>query len=191
MTIPQIISPKEKWNPVPDYEGLYSVSDRGRVRSHDRRVWDSNGWWRQIHGRVLSPGRLYNGYLLCVFSVDSVRKNYRVHHLVLEAFVGPRPAGMEARHLDGNPQNNQLKNLQWGTKKQNGADKILHGNSCRGEKHNKARLTENNVHEIRRHLNVGRWSQQKIATVFGVARPTISHINRGATWAWLPIEKEK
>ncbi len=50
-----------------------------------------------------------------------------VHQLVLEAFVGPCPSGLECRHLDGNPDNNQLENLRWGTRLENMADKKLHG----------------------------------------------------------------
>ncbi len=74
-----------------------------------------------------------------------------VHRLVLEAFIGPSPPGMECRHLDGNPRNNNLDNLKWGTKKENMQDMMRHGSQIypRGEKSRAAKLTNEIAQEIR------------------------------------------
>jgi hypothetical protein len=101
--------------------------------------------WRKLKG-IPTKG----GYILVQLFSNSRRKTFHVHRLVLDAFVGPRPAGMECRHLDGNPKNNRLDNLCWGTKTENRADSMRHGTLYRkpGEDHPDAFLTEALVREI-------------------------------------------
>lgn len=111
----------ENWKPVigwPEYE----VSDQGRVRSLDRYRPGRNGCVRLIRGRVLG-NRSRKGYLRVRFPD---RQDKFVHVLVLEAFMGSRPAGHETRHLDGDKTNNNLANLAWGTSEENKADRKRH-----------------------------------------------------------------
>jgi len=108
--------------PIPGHPG-YFVSDDGRVFSECGmgRAKSKYGWPR----RELRPGIAKEpGY---PFVVLSGKKGRFVHRLVLETFVGPRPHGMEARHLDGDRTNNRVENLRWGTRKENVADAIKHG----------------------------------------------------------------
>lgn len=73
-----------------------------------------------------------------------------VHRLILEAFVGPCPDGCQTCHFpDRDPANNRLKNLRWGTRKDNAADRDQHGNALRGTRHPAAKLTEKDVRAIR------------------------------------------
>lgn len=117
------MSDGEKWLPVPGYEGIYEVSDLGRVRSLDRL--DSLGRLRP--GLELRPRVDRGGYLL-IHAGGKPRRTLRVHRLVLLAFVGPPPEGAdEALHGDGDPSNNALPNLRWGTRAENAADCLLHG----------------------------------------------------------------
>lgn len=113
----------ETWLPVPGYEGIYEVSDLGRVRSLDRI--DRCG--RQLYGRVLKLRNDKDGYQQ-FHAGGSPRRILRVHRLVLLAFTGA-PAGVstECLHIDGNPANNRLANLRWGTVSENIADQIRHG----------------------------------------------------------------
>ena len=111
----------ETWKPVPGYEGLYEVSDFGRVRSLDRRVRCAHGGTRFVRGQVLRPGTM-NEYGHVSVMLGRGGGSRCVHDLVLSAFVGPRPEGFEARHLDTNGFDNRLPNLAWGTKSQNGKD---------------------------------------------------------------------
>lgn len=114
----------ERWLPVADCEG-YDASDRGRVRS-----WWKRGWQRGLmpEPRIMSPGLAGAGYaMVTLCPPGKPRRHAYVHHLVLEAFVGPCPLDMECRHLDGNPANNRPDNLAWGTKQENTADKVVHG----------------------------------------------------------------
>lgn len=95
----------EKWRDVVGYEGYYQVSDRGNVR-HSR------------NGILRLTQRNKSARYLCVhLSVNGQSKVISVHRLVVEAFIGSQPTGHEVRHLDGNPQNNNLDNILWGTKK--------------------------------------------------------------------------
>lgn len=125
----------EKWLPVVGYEGVYDVSDLGRVRSLDRT--DSRG--HRIRGRLLKlVSKAETGpdsRQTVSIHWGGVQRTRLVHHLVLEAFIGPRPDGMEACHGDGDARNNAVSNLRWGTHQSNEADKLAHGT------HPKANIT--------------------------------------------------
>lgn len=105
-----------------------------------------------------------------------------IHRLVIEAFVGPCPKGMECRHKDGNCKNNHLENLSWGTKKENGKDRVKHGTSLVGIKHPKAKLTEESVTEIRRMYATGKYYQKEIGEMFEVDKDHISNIVLRKSW---------
>lgn len=115
--------PIDSWRPVVDYEGLYEVSDQGRVRSLDRR--DAAGRW--VHGRAVQPVVHHRGHLRVSLWSGGRRTQVFVHRLVLEAFRGPAPDGMEACHNDGKPTNNRLENLRWDTQSENQLDRVRHG----------------------------------------------------------------
>lgn len=117
----------EEWRPVVGFPD-YFVSDHGRVRS--------THVWRGRHGAILNGCLDRTGYRqVCLRPAGGGKKSVRVHVLVAQAFLGPRPAGHETRHLDGDKLNNQLKNLAYGTCSENNLDKVRHGT------HNMARKT--------------------------------------------------
>ncbi len=128
----------ETWKPVVGLDGRYDVSDLGRVRNHRT-------------GQILKTSLI--GGAACYHSVNLPSpKGFRrriVHRLVLEAFVGPCPPGMQGAHCDGNPDNNALANLEWKTPKANSEDRIIHGTSKKGSKHNLAILDEAAVISMR------------------------------------------
>ena len=123
----------EEWLPVVGFEGIYEVSDHGNVRSLDRFIANPlpTGVMRRqfITGKQLKPGLAKSG----AYPYVNLSKGYKdqkskhVHRLVMDAFVGPRPTGMHVRHLDGNPTNNKLSNLTYGTPSENGRDAVRHG----------------------------------------------------------------
>jgi hypothetical protein len=120
-------STEEVWKDCPGHPG-YQVSSLGRVRSF--RVPRSTNKTSQLP-RVLAQlalGSKGNKYPAVTLGRLSGRcPAYRIHNLVLLAFVGPRPSGMEACHGDGNPWNNALSNLRWDTRTANVADAKRHG----------------------------------------------------------------
>ena len=147
----------ERWLPVRGYEGLYEVSDAGRVRSLDRIV-SRNG------GQALSQGRILRatnsgGYGLIRLNVNKVERPVKVHVLVLESFVGPRPAGMCACHINGNSQDNRLENLRWDTPSSNTVDTIRHGTHHNASKTHCKRGHEFTPENTGRQ-RTGRWCRQ-------------------------------
>lgn len=113
----------ENWLPVVGYEGLYEVSDRGRVRSL-ARVCAAG---RKRKGRILSQSSGRYGHRRVVLYRDAVRTQWMAHVLVLTAFVGPRPEGMECCHGNGNPADNRVENLRWDTRSANQRDSVRAG----------------------------------------------------------------
>jgi hypothetical protein len=121
----------ESWRAVPGYEGLYEVSDHGRVRSLDRVVITANGKRLPVRGRVLRPSQRPNAgrgtYRNAILSQDGQTRNFKVHVLVMSAFVGPRPPGMVVCHDNGDGTDNRLANLRYDTPAANMADARRHG----------------------------------------------------------------
>ncbi len=148
----------ELWRPVPS--SYLEVSSLGRVRSH---AWGKS--------RILKPYPNVAGYLAVNWRTDGKRFARLVSHLVLEAFVGPRPEGQETRHLNRDNQNNRLDNLAWGTRQENNEDKVRHGTSLR-------KLTMEQAQEIREASSAG-VSGRKLARAYGVSNPVVVHILRG------------
>lgn len=119
---------QEEWRPVVGYEGYYEVSNLGRVKSVERRIPASRGsGYRTMRGRILRQGTHSGGYGMVYLCVHGKKLNQHVHLLVLTAFRGPRPAGMVCCHNDGDPTNNRLDNLRWGTQADNLRDQVRHG----------------------------------------------------------------
>ncbi len=105
----------------------------------------------------------------------------RIHVLVLETFVGPRPEGLICRHLDGNPLNNHVNNLRWGTAEENYDDRRRHGTDNTGSRHGRATVNEDQVLVIKRRLATGE-RHKDIAADFGVNRGVVSAISAGKSW---------
>lgn len=179
---PQSIPPPdsvdgEKWLPVPGYEELYDVSSHGRLR----RASKSN---MAPAGYILKPALDHEGYPRYRLS----RRRYwtvKAHRLVAIAFLGEPPfAGAHVAHYDGNKENNHLSNLRWATAQENEADKKRHGTAKRarlGEEHHFAKLTEDLVARMRRHV-LGGHAIKATAHQFGVAYLTAYDAIVGNTW---------
>lgn len=118
---------EERWLPVVGWEGFYQVSDHGRVRTVSRKVSTGRGW-RIVPQTVRRPGPTRCGYLNITMSRPGRVSTRTIHTVVLEAFVGPRPLGMEACHRDGDKANNTLSNLRWDTHRANIEDAVRIGN---------------------------------------------------------------
>ena len=112
------------------------------------------------------------------------RKTSKVYQLVQECFgEWPRPEGMECRHLDGDPLNSHIDNLTWGTGKDNWADRRRHGRDVNGENNGRAKLSAEQVKEIRALLAEGELSQAEIGRIYKTPSVTINHIKTGYTWS--------
>ena len=117
------------WKPVVGWEGEYEVSDTGQVRSLDRTQTLKNGQRRSYRGRLLRPQATNPSglHLQVQLRRPGEYRFYRVHQLVLTAFVGPCPDGLMCRHRNGNGHDNRIENLVWGTAEENQQDRVEHG----------------------------------------------------------------
>lgn len=161
----------EEWRDVVGFEGLYQVSNLGRVKSLDRYVHMSAShkavaYKRFVKGCVLRPGASNYGHLSVVLGRNKTRM---VHDLVMRAFVGPPPPKHECCHNNGDPKDNRLSNLRWGTRSENNFDAVRHGT--------RGKLTAQQVADIRAQLkNETRGLQSALARQYGVALCTINSI---------------
>lgn len=183
--------PFERWLPVVGWEGRYEASDRGRVRSLERRVEYMPGRVRTCAARIMRQSPDKDGYLNVNLApgANGLRASKtRVHRIVLAAFVGPCPEGMEGCHGPGGRGNNRLGNLRWDTHTSNIGDKVAQGTAQRGEKNGWTRLTADQVTEIRA-LMGGGWRRRDtagIAARFGVSEGHLYSIHYRKCWAHLP-----
>ncbi len=176
------------WKDIPGYEGIYKISRNGTVRSLDRFVKSKSKLGKVFEvmmvGRKLKwtqwKGKKY--FSVCLCDVNGNEKRLHVGRLVLEAFVGPCPEGMQCCHNDGDPSNNKLGNLRWDTLKNNQKDRVKHGTMPYGENNPAARMTWEIVEECRRRYYIGKEPQYVLAREFGVSANALSQAINGITW---------
>lgn len=160
----------ERWLDVVGYEGLYQISNRGRLRIFGRWVSNQCGrYWRPEE--ICGPW----GYRQkVVLKGAGLYRKVLVYHLVLEAFVGPKPDGMEACHFpDKDPGHNCAENLRWDTHAGNHQDRIIHGTSNAGEANGRAVLTDAKVYEVKALYRSGNYSRNLLAKMFRVCYGTV------------------
>ena len=156
----------EEWRNVVGFEGLYEISNHGNVRSLKTG---------KIKNQTIN--KKDNRPFLNLWK-ENKQKIMRPHKLVLEAFVGICPQGMECCHNDGNTFNNHIDNLRWDTHTSNIHDRIKHGTSNRGERCGTSKLTLEQVNSIRKDDRL----QRIIAEEYGVKQSLISRIKNGVRW---------
>jgi hypothetical protein len=177
----------EEWRDAPGWEGVYEVSNLGRIR---RSVLAKPGKG-SVPGMILSlSGRIdTNGYQITQFYRNQKRTTVKVHSLVAGAFLGPRPPWIQVNHKNGVKTDNRLENLEYVTGVENVRHAVRTGlvdpkklsaaqrKACRA----RAKLTAENVREIRRRAAEGE-TRVSLATEFGIHRMTVGEIVRGEIW---------
>lgn len=127
----------EEWRSVQGYEGIYKISNFGRVFSEKRKL-------------IMSPSKIAEGYLGVTFRTPGKRKTPRVHRLVAIHFIDNPENKPEVNHIDGDKTNNHYKNLEWCTRSENMKHAFSLGlNDLKGENGSNCKLTEREVKEIR------------------------------------------
>lgn len=167
----------ENWQPVTGWEGLYEVSDQGRVRSFDRV--DRLG--RRRRGRVLSLFVNNHGYLSVCLADGSRRGPRSVHNLVIEAFKGPRLNGYVVRHGPGGQHDNRICNLSYGTHSQNESDKHRDGTVRLGEQNPNSKLDVDKVLYGVALYRQGK-SLREVSNILKISPTTVHQIVTGKTW---------
>lgn len=164
----------ERWRDIEGYEGLYEVSDLGRVRSMDRIVAHPMGPTR-LKGRMMRAWQDNKGYPMVILYRDGTRRSTKVHAIVAAAFLGPRPPQHEVCHVDGTRTNNRVSNLRYDTRYENGRDTLAHGTRNKID-------PDGNGKQIREMVAAG-MSQRAIAAVIGCSQPAVSYFLLGQTHA--------
>lgn len=168
----------EEWKDIEGYEGLYQVSDMGRVKSLARPG--------RKEDKVLKGSPNTTGYLTVQLRKNSQRTSMLVHRLVMIAFEPIEDLSLTVNHKDLNIQNNKVSNLEWCTQAENNdhywntADLSERLPTPSGESHHLSKLTEDDVREIRKLR--GTMSNIKIGAMFGVKEGSIRNIFNGVTW---------
>lgn len=164
----------EIWKPIPGWEGIYSVSSLGLVkRDYPYKIGGVS---------ILKPNcKGWGGYQTVKLCNKRHQKRMLVHHIVLLAFHGKRPGGQEARHLNGNRQDNRACNLAYGSHSENCADTVRHGRIRRGEDSPTAKLSASDVREIRGLALI--MTHRDIARRYLICKSEVSYIVNRKSWA--------
>lgn len=184
---------EEIWRDIPGYEGYYQVSNMGRVRSLDRWVQNKDprgSYLRKFPGKILKPFPDENGYQYVSLAKEGKTRRGCVHILVLRTFIGERPLNYDCNHRNGKKGDNRLENLEYCTKSEN----LLHSynlldrahGGVAGSKHHKAKLTDNDIMNIRKLYSSGEYTQKQLGKLFGVTQTNISNIVIGIGWKHIP-----
>ena len=172
---------------IPGIEIRHVGSLPGIAAGSDGTIWrcrlsDGMIFWRRLNHRSI-----INGYHNMTFRIKRPTETVKirgVHTLVLEAFRGPCPPGMEACHFpDPDKSNNHLDNLRWDTRSENHHDAAIRSRFRRGEEIQK-KLTNSDVIRIKKSIRSG-MSGADLARMFGVTESVISRIRHGKLWAHL------
>lgn len=177
----------ETWRPVANYEGVYEVSNLGRVRTLERRVKFCRGRTRVQKGKILSQKLSDKGYCYVEFWKNGHRKVKTVAHLVAEAFIGPRPQGLFVLHGPNGKIDNSVQNLSYGTAKENNYDRLRDGTLPLGEMHALSKLTEEKVRLIFYFYNLG-WHKKNIAAMMNVTYQNVHAVLIGKTWKHIILQ---
>lgn len=163
---------REHWRPVPGLFGSYEASNLGRVRSVERIASDG----RKLRGKVLRPSSQRSGHRGVSLSKGGRVVKRRVHVLVLQSFKGFAPAGQETRHRNGDPADNRLANLCYGTRRQNALDMYSTGKRA-GERSHFAKLSDARARRLYRLRGVV--SSRVAAARYGISSSYVRQLWRG------------
>ncbi len=173
----------ERWKPIISYEGVYEVSDMGRIK---RIAADRHN----LVGRILKLQKNHDGYSIVSLCKNSKLKTFLVHRLVLKSFIGSFPKGFESNHKNGSRSDARLENLEIVTHSENQKHsyRVLNRQpvNVQGSKNPAAKLTEADICFIRTRSRDG-FTGSQIAKLFGVAKSTISEILSGRIWSHVPV----
>ena len=173
-----------KWKPIPDTDRLYWVNNYGRVESR-----------RYGKKRILKGGKVYKDYKtryylrVTITDKEGNRVRYLIHRLVLSLFKGNPENLPQVNHKDGDRTNNRIDNLEWCTQSYNTKHSIhvlgnvpVGNNKAKGDKNPGAKLSWDQVDEIRKQNQLKRKNQSQLAKEYGITRIGINKIVNNKSW---------
>ncbi len=172
---------KEVWKDIPDYIGHYQVSNLGRVKSLKNKI-------------ILKPAYNNDGRAMISLCRNSIQNNRQLGCWMLDAFKGVKnDPSFTCSHLDGDCTNISLSNLVYESASDNYSRRKQHGTAWdqRGSLSNSAKLTEQNVIDIKQHIVNGKHSLTKIAEAYHVDASLVSMINTNKRWEHIKWPKRE
>lgn len=163
--------PNEIWKPILGYEGLYEISNLGRVKSLPK----IKGRYMQKNSNLLNPKTNRDGYLCITLQCDKLKKHVQLHRLVTINFIPNLTNLPQVNHIDGNKKSNHVDNLEWCASKEN----INHGWEIGLYKRLRSpmrRFTDEQIFEIKELYKT--MSQHAIGKRYGVSHGSIGRIVR-------------
>lgn len=170
-----------EYRPIIGFEN-YRVGSDGSVWSRLQRSSKKGTWQATDNWTSRSPVRNKKGYASVRLRRDGRYFASFVSHLVLTAFVGPRPDGQEARHGVAGNRDDSVSNLCWGTRKENTRDQYEHGTRARGERSGKGVLTEALVISILAEYSQGGVSYRSLAKKYRIDHTTLRRVVLRKLW---------
>lgn len=172
----------EIWKDIVGYEGLYQISNFGRIKSVERVVIKKNDRKNYVKETVLRFGINTSGYYIVSLYKNAKPKTHRVHRIFATEFLPNYENKPNINHIDGDKLNNNLHNLEWVTQKENIQKAFETGlvNNT-GVNNGQCVLNENKVLKIKKLLSAGE-TQSSIAKKYNVTRSCILKINLNKTW---------
>jgi hypothetical protein len=169
---------KETWKDIKNYEGLYQVSNLGRIKSLIRHYHPKE--------QILNP-TLVQGYFYIILSKNNIHKSFKVSRLTAQTFITNPENKPQVNHKDGIKTHDYIENLEWCTNQENTIHSFKMGLQIpvKGEKHGKSKLKENDILKIRRLRNDDKLTLKTIANLFNITITTVYDILHGKSWGWL------
>lgn len=186
----------EEWKTIPGFVGLYEASNLGRIKSIPRKLTrpsprnQNKMQTRWYGGGILRAHEIKSGgskfpYLTLTLSKDRIQYKFLVHRLVLMAFIGECPLGMQGCHNDGNGLNNAIENLRWDTPSNNQLDRKKHGTEwapvMKGEDHPGSKLLDKDIIYIRS-VPPYKNRAKDLANKFNITKNSIHQIIGRRSW---------
>lgn len=181
--------PGEKWGDIEGYEGLYMVSNYGRIKSLKRLAKNKHGVKnRVVREKIMSlstGGKGEHWYQIVTLTKNGEKKSFTVHRLVGKSFVGGYFDGAVINHKDGCKSNNYYKNLEWVTHIENNEHALKSGllNPPIGERCANSKLKKEDVINIRTIWNSKSLNQKEIADMYGITQSNVNKIIKRVSWA--------
>ena len=171
---------KEIWKDIPNYEGLYQVSNLGRVKGLDRTVCGKDGKSYTKRGKILKNKMGTNGYHYVCLYKNNKQKTFMIHSLVALNYIGERPKNYDICHISGDKLDNTVYNLKYDTRTENFNDMYR-----QGRKNPRGKLSIEDVVKMRKMYKTGKYTYEKLADLFNVDPSNTSAIIRRKTFTWL------
>lgn len=184
---------EEIWRDIPNYEGIYKVSNKGSVKSLNRvENYTYKGYEvsRFRKGRILKQKNTYDGYLESTLLKHGKPKCFRTHRLVAMAFNPTEKTGLEIDHLNCLKKDNRIENLEWVTNKEN-IDRAIKNDLFNpvGSSNSNCQTSEEQVMMVRVLSNEG-YTRRQVSEKVGIPKSRVKQIVTNVTWKNLPSCQE-